>query len=206
MLELVWLRLNRACDRLGRGHAGNAWSLSQLVTTTHPHYTNRLQADNAHQTATHHTSYPTPTLAMATPASGLSRRRAPLGASAGPSSGQPSSPSLAPGQSGSGSYFAGSAGSSRPATPGQTGGGHKVAYDERDMETQEEKEMPKLTLMEEVLLLGLKDKQVSNGGVGIGEGRWVEVVLVWVWDVGLGGARSNYCGQLRHQSLQPTST
>lgn len=29
------------------------------------------------------------------------------------------------------------------------------------METSEEKEMPKLTVMEEVLLLGLKDKQVS---------------------------------------------
>lgn len=104
---------------------------------------------------------------MTTPASGLSRRRAPLSASAGPSSAQPSSPSLAPGtQSGSGSYFSGSAGSSRPTTPGQNGGGHKVAYDERDMETKEEKEMPKLTLMEEVLLLGLKDKQVS--------GCWIE--------------------------------
>ncbi|KAL8278306.1 hypothetical protein RQP46_009338 [Phenoliferia psychrophenolica] len=36
---------------------------------------------------------------------------------------------------------------------------HRVAYDERDMETGEERVMPKLTLMEEVLLLGLKDKQ-----------------------------------------------
>ncbi len=100
---------------------------------------------------------------MATPASGLSRRRAPAGGAPGPSTlGQPASPALAPGQQGGSSYFSGSASSSRPTTPGQNGGGgHKVAYDERDMETPEEKEMPKLTLMEEVLLLGLKDKQVS---------------------------------------------
>lgn len=37
---------------------------------------------------------------------------------------------------------------------------HKIAYDERDLvESYDEREMPKLTLMEEVLLLGLKDKQ-----------------------------------------------
>lgn len=35
----------------------------------------------------------------------------------------------------------------------------KVAYDPRDID--ESKSTPKLTLMEEVLLLGLKDKQVS---------------------------------------------
>ncbi|KAM0790257.1 hypothetical protein ACM66B_005563 [Microbotryomycetes sp. NB124-2] len=54
--------------------------------------------------------------------------------------------------------------SSRPQSPLSTGasaaaGGHRVAYDERDLETEEERMMPKLTLMEEVLLLGLKDKQ-----------------------------------------------
>lgn len=37
---------------------------------------------------------------------------------------------------------------------------HKIAFDQRDMQSGEEKIMPKLTLMEEVLLLGLKDKQV----------------------------------------------
>lgn len=38
---------------------------------------------------------------------------------------------------------------------------HKVGYDPRDMETEDEEKLhPLLTLMEEVLLLGLKDKQV----------------------------------------------
>lgn len=39
--------------------------------------------------------------------------------------------------------------------------GHKIAYDPRDMnESAERSKQPKLTLMEEVILLGLKDKQV----------------------------------------------
>lgn len=39
--------------------------------------------------------------------------------------------------------------------------GHKVAYDPRDISENEERvKQPKLTLMEDVLLLGLKDKQV----------------------------------------------
>lgn len=39
--------------------------------------------------------------------------------------------------------------------------GHKIAFDPRDLsETQERSKQPKLTMMEEVLLLGLKDKQV----------------------------------------------
>ena len=38
---------------------------------------------------------------------------------------------------------------------------HRIAFDPRDMEEGEERlKFPKLTLMEEVLLLGLKDKQV----------------------------------------------
>lgn len=44
-----------------------------------------------------------------------------------------------------------------------TGGenGHKIAFDPRDIcENEERTKQPKLTLMEEVLLLGLKDKQV----------------------------------------------
>lgn len=41
--------------------------------------------------------------------------------------------------------------------------GHKIAYDPRDIsESAERVKQPKLTLMEEVLLLGLKDKQVST--------------------------------------------
>jgi golgi phosphoprotein 3 len=40
---------------------------------------------------------------------------------------------------------------------------HKIAFDPRDMEEGEERlKFPKLTLMEEVLLLGLKDKQVLS--------------------------------------------
>jgi hypothetical protein len=39
--------------------------------------------------------------------------------------------------------------------------GHKIAYDPRDIsENAERSKQPKLTLMEDVLLLGLKDKQV----------------------------------------------
>ena len=45
-------------------------------------------------------------------------------------------------------------------------GGSKVAYDPRDLEANDEEEkiggiIPRLTIMEEVLLLGLKDRQVS---------------------------------------------
>jgi Golgi phosphoprotein 3 len=42
--------------------------------------------------------------------------------------------------------------------------GHKIAFDPRDMsESAERSKQPKLTMMEEVLLLGLKDKQVRYG-------------------------------------------
>ncbi|KAJ5122612.1 Golgi phospho-protein 3-domain-containing protein [Penicillium atrosanguineum] len=42
--------------------------------------------------------------------------------------------------------------------------GHKIAFDPRDLsETEERSKQPKLTLMEEVLLLGLKDKQYAEG-------------------------------------------
>lgn len=45
-------------------------------------------------------------------------------------------------------------------------GGNKIAYDPRDLEREDEDvrqggKAPRLTIMEEVLLLGLKDKQVS---------------------------------------------
>lgn len=54
--------------------------------------------------------------------------------------------------------------------------GHKIAFDPRDLsETEERSKQPKLTLMEEVLLLGLKDKQVSmvedKGDRGADAGR-----------------------------------
>jgi hypothetical protein len=45
-------------------------------------------------------------------------------------------------------------------------GGHKVAYDPRDMDLDDEVKdggkMPKLTIMEEVLLLGIKDRAVCT--------------------------------------------
>ena len=41
--------------------------------------------------------------------------------------------------------------------------GHKIAFDPRDIsESEERNKQPKLTLMEEVLLMGLKDKQVQT--------------------------------------------
>ena len=46
-----------------------------------------------------------------------------------------------------------------------TGGenGHKIAFDPQDIsESKERNKQPKLTLMEEVLLMGLKDKQVGD--------------------------------------------
>lgn len=39
--------------------------------------------------------------------------------------------------------------------------GHKIAFDPRDIsESAERSKQPKLTLMEEIILMGLKDKQV----------------------------------------------
>jgi Golgi phosphoprotein 3 len=63
-------------------------------------------------------------------------------------------------------YTSGAGGSSRPdsrvANTGSTEGRNKVAYDPRDFsDDNETKTAPRLTLMEEVLLLGLKDKAVS---------------------------------------------
>lgn len=41
--------------------------------------------------------------------------------------------------------------------------GHKIAFDPRDIsESAERSKQPKLTLMEEVILLGIKDKQVQS--------------------------------------------
>lgn len=53
---------------------------------------------------------------------------------------------------------------SRAPETSYTGGenGHKIAFDPRDInESAERSKQPKLTLMEEVLLMGLKDKQVG---------------------------------------------
>jgi golgi phosphoprotein 3 len=53
---------------------------------------------------------------------------------------------------------------SAPETGYENGeNGHKIAYDPRDLsETAERSKQPKLTMMEEILLLGLKDKQVRT--------------------------------------------
>jgi Golgi phosphoprotein 3 len=41
--------------------------------------------------------------------------------------------------------------------------GHKIAFDPRDIsESAERSKQPKLTLMEEIILMGLKDKQVCS--------------------------------------------
>jgi Golgi phosphoprotein 3 len=63
----------------------------------------------------------------------------------------------------------GTAFDSRVPETGFTGGenGHKIAFDPRDIsESEERSKQPKLTLMEEVLLLGLKDKQVGLSRCG----------------------------------------
>jgi Golgi phosphoprotein 3 len=56
-----------------------------------------------------------------------------------------------------------------PETSYESGeNGHKIAFDPRDIsESAERSKQPKLTLMEEVLLLGLKDKQVCAGKGGL---------------------------------------
>lgn len=53
---------------------------------------------------------------------------------------------------------------SGPETSYESGeNGHKIAFDPRDIsESAERSKQPKLTMMEEVLLLGLKDKQVCT--------------------------------------------
>jgi len=89
--------------------------------------------------------------------SGLTRRR---GAGAGGGDGEAGSSSPGAPRAGSSSNFKDSA----PETSYESGeNGHKIAFDPRDIsESAERSKQPKLTLMEEVLLLGLKDKQVRT--------------------------------------------
>jgi golgi phosphoprotein 3 len=55
--------------------------------------------------------------------------------------------------------------------------GHKIAFDPRDIsESAERNKQPKLTLMEEVILMGLKDKQVGNRGLC----NSTSTVLTWL--------------------------
>lgn len=105
---------------------------------------------------------------------GLSRRRGarpqadgndndterPSRPSAGPSSSSYASPT-SPGRStgnGSGAVNGSSSAGQGKEGSGTTGKQHKVAYDPRDLEERsDEDQYPKLTLLEEVLLLGLKE-------------------------------------------------
>ncbi|KZT50585.1 GPP34-domain-containing protein [Calocera cornea HHB12733] len=92
--------------------------------------------------------------------SGLSRRRVGGGASAGDSTADISTSS-----SQNGSSLSTTPAPSFPTSPNGYGGtalegSSKVAYDPRDLDGDaEDSKLPKLTILEEVLLLGLKDKQ-----------------------------------------------
>ncbi|GAB1317610.1 Vacuolar protein sorting-associated protein 74 [Madurella fahalii] len=93
---------------------------------------------------------------MATTTSGLTRRRGAGGGGAGGIGDGDGSNGLGP-RSNSSSNVRDSA----PETSYESGeNGHRIAFDPRDIsESAERSKQPKLTLMEEVLLLGLKDKQ-----------------------------------------------
>lgn len=73
----------------------------------------------------------------------------------------------------------GSRDTSAPETSYESGeNGHKIAFDPRDIsESAERSKQPKLTLMEEVLLLGLKDKQVRGMTTLFGTARVATVFL-----------------------------
>lgn len=88
--------------------------------------------------------------------SGLTRRRGAGGGGVASAEGESSNGT--PGRTNSSSNFK----DSTPETSYENSeNGHKIAFDPRDIsESAERSKQPKLTLMEEVLLLGLKDKQV----------------------------------------------
>jgi Golgi phosphoprotein 3 len=92
--------------------------------------------------------------------SGLSRRRV---ANASPSTTVSDDTPSSSAHSGDGHPIAGA-----PSHAGSAfEGGSKIAFDPRDLENDDEDgrqggRMPRLTIMEEVLLLGIKDKQVSQ--------------------------------------------
>ena len=93
---------------------------------------------------------------------GLSRRRvaqasSTSGTTAESSNGNGSSSTPAP--TGSHQHPNGNGGLGHAGTAME--GGNKIAYDPRDLDNDnEDKRMPKLTILEEILLLGLKDQQV----------------------------------------------
>lgn len=93
-------------------------------------------------------------------AGGLTRRRGARGGDDSVDNSRVASPSGLP--NGAGAEISG--GGRQPETSWtDSENGHKIAYDPRDIsENEERSRLPKLTLMEEVLLLGLKDKQVRQ--------------------------------------------
>ena len=92
---------------------------------------------------------------------GLTRRRGAGGAGGGNTEEDSSSRVASPAPKQSTSYA-----DRAPDTAYESGeNGHKIAYDPKDIsENAERSKQPKLTLMEDVLLLGLKDKQVRSFG------------------------------------------
>lgn len=105
---------------------------------------------------------------MSTPTSGLTRRRGAGGGGGGNGAGaatvgedEPSASRIGspPPKTTAGGQDPITERSSYNSSAGENG--HKIAYDPRDIsESAERSKQPKLTLMEEILLLGLKDKQV----------------------------------------------
>jgi Golgi phosphoprotein 3 len=89
---------------------------------------------------------------------GLTRRRA--GAGGSPTTTQSDQ---IPSSSNHNSSSSSGNGNKSVPTPSASGTGGRVAYDPRDFQDDaESNKMPRLTLMEEVLLLGLKDKAVRQ--------------------------------------------
>lgn len=113
--------------------AKESWALGCSLQHQHPRYSE--QGDHADTMAS----------------SGLSRRRGQHGAA-------PDSPRL----ESSNAQISHDDTKITAASNQGTDVNHKIAFDARDMQSGEEQVMPKLTLMEEVLLLGLKDKQVRD--------------------------------------------
>lgn len=110
---------------------------------------------------------------MSTSAGGLSRRR--VGANGGTTSSYNDDDDNKVSPTNSGGGGGGGSGGSRSTTPppphhAHAGsafeGGNKIAFDPRDLQQDASEEartggkLPRLTIMEEVLLLGIKDKQV----------------------------------------------
>lgn len=95
---------------------------------------------------------------MATTTSGLTRRRGGAGGGAGAAGDGDNGVGIGS-RTNSSANVRDTAG---PETSYESGeNGHRIAFDPRDIsESAERSKQPKLTLMEEVLLLGLKDKQV----------------------------------------------